>query len=469
MERYRSRSFQDLENMERRKRVEERIKELKRQKKSGRRARQEKRKPPVRRRIPGKRSLASYLLLALLFATFIAALVQVMSSGVEANLTEEEFPARGAVEVIEALSEGSKNLAPPKLSARSAILIDGETRQVLFQANSDERLPNASTTKILTAIVVLEKASLADRVVVSERAATTSEQSIWLKAGEMLTVEQLLYALLVQSANDAAVALAEHVGGSVEGFVEMMNQKAEEIGATSSHFVNPHGLDQKDHYTTARDLAIITAYAMENPEFRKIINTQSYEIPWPGNPYPRVCENHNKLLKIYPYANGVKTGYTNTAGKCLVGSAEKDGHLLISVVLNDNSFFEDSAALLEYGFEEFMQVDFVAEGDPILEVRVGEVPERRVKGISGESLSRLVRKDKALEAINGVVQFHQRVPFPVSRGERLGTITFEVDGDRVEVPVVAQDQVKPPNIIFRIIYSMIMIWVGIFKALIPGI
>jgi D-alanyl-D-alanine carboxypeptidase (penicillin-binding protein 5/6) len=197
------------------------------------------------------------------------------------------------------------------VSAQSAILIEASTGRVLLEQNAYERMPMASTTKLMTAILALEKCDTEETVVVSENASGIEGSSIWLSAGEHMSLSDMLFGLMLSSGNDAAIAVAEHVAGSVTDFVAMMNAKAAEIGAYDTHFANPNGLHADDHYTTAFDLSLICAYAMRNPYFCEIVKTQYKTIPWEGHEWDRVVKNKNKLLWNYEGGNGIKTGYTD--------------------------------------------------------------------------------------------------------------------------------------------------------------
>ncbi len=239
------------------------------------------------------------------------------------------------------------------VTAKSAILIEAASGRVLYEKNAFEKLPMASTTKIMTAIIAIENCNLNDTVVVSSNASEVGESSIWLAAGEKMTMSDMLFGLMLASGNDAAVAIAEHVAGSVDKFSEMMNAKAKEIGAYETNFNNPNGLPTDDHYTTAYDLAIISAYAMKNDFFRELVRTQYKTIPWEGHEYNRVVKNKNKLLWQYEGGNGIKTGYTKAAGRCLSAAAERDGMQLISVVLSASDMFGDCAKLMDYGFNNY--------------------------------------------------------------------------------------------------------------------
>lgn len=242
------------------------------------------------------------------------------------------------------------------LNAASAILMDGNTGAVLFERDPDAQRPPASVTKILSALLVLESGRLSDTVTVSRTAAETGGFRLGLRVGQKISLGDLLAAILIRSANDAAVAAAEHVGGSLGGFVDLMNAKAREIGMLNSHFANPHGLDQPFHYTTARDMAILTRVAMDHPTFAQLVRTRETRVTiWrPGRrtpvPQVRVVMSHNRLLGRVEGADGVKTGYTDSAGRCLVASASRGNQRMIAVLLNDPHRWTDAAALLEYGF-----------------------------------------------------------------------------------------------------------------------
>lgn len=245
-------------------------------------------------------------------------------------------------------------------SAKAAVVMDVKTGRVLFSKNADAKLPMASTTKIMTVLVAIESGRLSETVKVSKKASFTEGSSIYLKEGEKLTVEELLYGIMLRSGNDAATAVAEHIGGSVEGFAAMMNQKAKEIGAVNSHFVNPHGLDHPEHYTTAYDLALITSYALRNEKFAEIVKTKAKTISGPPDVnWDRSMKNKNKMLWQFEGGDGVKTGFTKRAGRCLVSSATRDNWKLCSVVLNCGAMWEESSSLLNYAFKSYSKEKIV--------------------------------------------------------------------------------------------------------------
>ncbi len=236
-------------------------------------------------------------------------------------------------------------------SARAAVLMEASTGDILFAQNKDARLPMASTTKIMTALVAIEALPLDTPVKIPAGAVGVEGSSIYLVAGEVLTLEELLYALLLQSANDAAAAIAIAVAGDIPSFAARMNKKVEELGLMDTHFVNPHGLDDEEHYTTAYELAAITRAALENPLLAEIVATERATIPMHSGEGVRVLINHNRLLRTYEGCIGVKTGFTKRTGRCLVSAAERDGVRLIAVTLGDGDDWRDHTAMLDYGFE----------------------------------------------------------------------------------------------------------------------
>lgn len=242
------------------------------------------------------------------------------------------------------------------VSAQSAILMEQTSGRVLFEKDAYTKRRIASITKIMTAIIAIESGKMNDTVTVSSRAVRAEGSSVYLKEGEKIKLRDLVYGLMLRSGNDAAIAIAEYVGGSVEGFVFLMNQKAEEIGMRNTHFANPHGLDDaENHYSTAYDMALLMRYAMHNEEFRKISGTKVYRAPNPDEKWDRIWRNKNKLLtNLYEYCTGGKTGYTKRAKRTLVTTAEKDGMELIAVTLNAPDDWNDHITMYEYGFEHYV-------------------------------------------------------------------------------------------------------------------
>ncbi len=267
----------------------------------------------------------------------------------------------------------------PKVEAISAILMDYETGRVLWGRKINDPLPMASTTKIMTAIVTLENGNLNDTVKVSRRAATAPEVNMNLRAGEEIKLEYLLYALMLQSSNDAAIAIAEHISGSVEEFCKKMTERAKELGAVDTVFETPNGLDKGEHHSTSYDMALITRHALGMNEFMRIVNTP--EVTAQSNLTTHTIVNKNRLLREYQGANGVKTGFTGKAGHCFIGSAKRDGVQLISVVLasgwgnkGKEQKWRDTKALLDYGFANYKHYVIVEKGK-----QAGSIPIERAK------------------------------------------------------------------------------------------
>lgn len=253
----------------------------------------------------------------------------------------------------------------PKTHARAATLIDVTSGRIIYSVKGEEILPIASLTKIMTAIVAIEHGRLDDKVKVGKNAFAKEGSSLYLKLGEQMTLSNLLYGLMLRSGNDAASAIAEHVGGSEEGFVYLMNEKAKQLGLTHSHFSNPHGLDTKAHYSSASDMAKLTAYALHNPVFREIVRTKVKTAPNPNDPWEYKWANKNKMLRLYDGADGVKTGYTKIARRCLVSSATRNGQQLAVVTLNDGDDWNDHAKLLDFGFSNYPLKPLVEKGEPV--------------------------------------------------------------------------------------------------------
>lgn len=280
----------------------------------------------------------------------------------------------------------------PGTHARAYSLIDVTSGRILSNSHGDQKLPIASLTKIMTAIVAIEYGKLEDMVKVGPRAYGKEGSSLYLQLGEEMSLENLLYGLMLRSGNDAATAIAEHVGGSEEGFVHLMNEKVRLLGLHNTHFQNPHGLDAKDHYSSANDLAVITAYALHNPYFKKIVGTPSWKAPNPNNPWDYKWANKNKMLRFYEGADGVKTGFTKIAKRCLVSSATRNGQQLAVVTLNDGDDWSDHRNLLDYGFAHYSLSEVIRKGQAVQDgmvagagfsypLRKGEVQkvERRLK------------------------------------------------------------------------------------------
>ena len=323
--------------------------------------------------------------------------------------------------------------------ARSAVLIEAETGRVLYENNAHEALPMASTTKIMTALLALENGNLQDTVTAGENAFGVPGTSIYLSLGEQLTLEQMLYGLMLASGNDAAVAVAEHIGGSVTEFCRMMTARAEEIGCENTVFTTPHGLPSQGHHTTAWDLAMITREAMKNPVFREIVSTQRASLPWAGHEYDRLLTNKNKLLSTYPGALGVKTGYTKAAGRCLVFAAERDGLALIGAVLNCPDWFNEAAALLDQGFEKWQMVTILSKGETVREIPVTGGAQSSVRVIAQSDVAAPVALDAWPDL---VIDLPDSLPAGIAQGHQVGSARLIDQGEAlITVPLIAAEDV----------------------------
>ncbi len=308
------------------------------------------------------------------------------------------------------------------ISAEKAILLDGQTGRVLYEKNADSQSLIASTTKIMTALIVCEHCNVLDRMRIPKEAVGIEGSSMYLKEGEVLTIQELLYGLMLHSGNDAAVALAIYCGGTVEGFAELMNDKAHDLGMTGSHFVNPNGLDAPDHYATARDLAILSAYAMENPIFAKTVSCKSVKAG------ERYLTNHNKLLWRLESANGVKTGYTKAAGRILVSGAKRDGRQLIAVTINAPDDWNDHTVLLEDGFSRFSTRLIVQDGQQLGTQAVSGGQAGHVTLIAAEDFSYAMASG---EQISIELPGSGFVYAPVAEGQSAGYAHVFLDGTAV--------------------------------------
>lgn len=280
------------------------------------------------------------------------------------------------------------SLPAQAVSAKSAVLMDCTTGRIFYSKDVDRRSLIASTTKIMTALVVCEQCNVLDRMRIPKEAVGIEGSSMYLQEGEVLTIQELLYGMMLHSGNDAAVALALYCGGTVEGFAQMMNDKARSLGLINTHFENPNGLDAENHYSTAKDLAILAAYAMENPIFAKIVSTKTVKAA------DRYLRNHNKLLWQLEGADGVKTGYTRAAGRILVSSAMRNGRRLVAVTISDPDDWQDHAKLMENGFSQY-QACTVVQKDEILgsvEIAGGEC--NQVELIAKEAFMYALRQDE---------------------------------------------------------------------------
>ena len=330
------------------------------------------------------------------------------------------------------------------LSARSAALVDASDGRLLYSKNSTQKMPMASTTKIMTAIVAIEQGNLDAVVEVPREAVGVEGSSIYLSAGEKLTLGNLVYALMLESANDAAAAIAIIIGGSIKGFADKMNEKAAELGLENTHFANPHGLDATGHYTTARDLAYLSAYALKNPTFREIVSTKKKTIPLNGNEGVRLLKNHNRMLRYYDGAIGVKTGFTKKSGRCLVSAAERDGLILVAVTLNAPSDWNDHTEMLDYGFESYVRLNLASRGSlSITMPAVGGVQDW-VMLTNTEDIA--VTLPVSHKSISSVIEAPHFVFAPMRAGSIVGRIVYYSDGEEIaSSPLITLNDLEKPK------------------------
>lgn len=353
--------------------------------------------------------------------------------------------------VLVALCVGLSFLAPsaeadavslPQVSARSAILISADDGEVFYAKNPDERLGPASTTKLMTALTVRSFFSDPDvSVKIPKEAVGIEGSSIYLCEGETLSVRELLFALLLSSANDAATALAITSAGSVEAFCDKMNALANEWGLKNTHFENPHGLSHEGHYTTARDLAEIARRALDDPLLSEIVATYKKTIPMDGTPDARLLVNHNRLLRTYEGAIGMKTGFTRATGRTLVSAAERDGLRLVAVTLNAPDDWRDHTAMLDFGFSSYERVTLVEAGEFCHSLPVVGGVTDSVTLKNSEPITLILPKDRA-DAVCTVLSDARFAYATVREGEVLATLRVECEGKTCSVELIASKSIQ---------------------------
>lgn len=335
--------------------------------------------------------------------------------------------------------------AAPEVGALGAILTDKESGRVLWQKNGDTPLAPASTTKIMTAVIALENAELSDVITVTDEAAAAPKVKMYLSAGEEITVEQLLYALMLQSSNDAAIALAIGISGSTEAFCKKMTEKAALLGCRDTVFETPNGLDTANHHSTPHDLATIAAYALDNPDFVRIIGTR--EVSFTTNKKTYHITNKDRFLSEYNGAIGIKTGFTGKAGHCFVGAATRGGRTLISVVLasgwgntGKERKWSDTKKIMDYGFENYHYTQLVNKGALVKNVKVNKGRAKTVPLVLAEDYGTLMRTD---EKYSLSLDYPTELTAPVTKGCRYGTARILTDGvPTAEIPVIAAEDVN---------------------------
>ncbi|MCK9216753.1 MAG: D-alanyl-D-alanine carboxypeptidase [Firmicutes bacterium] len=311
--------------------------------------------------------------------------------------------------------------------AKSSIVMDVNTGRILYSSNSALKLPMASTTKIMTVLLAIENCDLNDIVTVSRNASIQEGSSVYLREGERMRLSDLLYCVMLRSGNDAAVAVAEHISGSVEDFAELMNNRAKTLGAKNTNFMNPHGLPNDNHYTTSYDLALITREALKNKIFADIVKTKKHTVSELINE-KKYLENKNKMLWQYPGGDGVKTGYTGKAGQCLVSSATKDSWQILSVVLNCSDIWKGSTELLNYGFSNYDNIKVVDKSKIKINVNVLKGKEKAIQVIPKDDLYAPIKKiDNDYEKLDHVENLPKDAKAPVKKNSKAGTLEIYAD------------------------------------------
>lgn len=366
-----------------------------------------------------------------------------------------------------------------KINSEAGILVEVSTGRILYEKKSTKQMYPASTTKILTAILVLENCNLTDTVTVRETALANIPDGYVtcnLQVGEELSVKDLLYALMLPSANDAAYVLAEHVAGSVDAFSTMMNDKARELGCTSTHFVNPNGIHNDSHYSTAYDLYLIANYCMKNETFREIVSTTEYTLP-ATEKYPtadRVLKTTNDLIKpnsrgYFKNAIGIKTGYTSKAGNCLVAGSSRDGLEFIAVVLNggttdsgENARYADSKKLFNYAYDNFTLTKIIEKNSFVQSIEVNNATKetKNLDLIIDESITVVNNKSIDMNDVIPEIKINENIEAPIAKGQKVGTIKYKVDDIEYSANLLAKTEVV------RINYSIYFIIIGIILLLI---
>jgi len=389
---------------------------------------------------------------ALVLSTALGA----VSTGRSASAVEGDIIGSQSVVVAEAFAGMEPDVTMPAGILRTS---DGRT---LWSRDAQSERAMASTTKIMTALVVLDRADPSETVTVSARAAGVGEAEIDLMVGQTISVGELLEATLVRSANDGAYALAEHVGGSVEGFVALMNEKAADLGLVHTSFANPHGLDAPGHYTSAEDLVTLATIAMADPRFVQMVSQSSVTVA--GEYGLKRYDNSNRLLGTYEGANGVKTGWTNKAGYCVVGSATRGEIGLIAVVLgtdDEKQRFDEASTLLDWGFEHYAMTQVAAAETTAVLIPVRDYLDRTVTAVVAEDASVPVFD---LEGeVTTAIDYVQDVEAPVIAGQHLGTLTV-VQGERLlaQVPLIADVAVERPDTWSRVKIWFTRMWRSVF-------
>lgn len=373
---------------------------------------------------------------------FVMSIFLLTSSCVFAIEIEEESLT------IEEVKEVINMKGEPQILAKAALLYDKTYKKILYEKNIDAKVPNASTTKILTAIVAYENGNMNEEVIVSERAATVGGSTINLKKGNKILLGDLMKGLLICSGNDAAIAIAEHIGGSVEEFCNMMNQKAKELGASDTNFVTPHGLDSEGHYTTARNLMIFADYLLNFEYLANIVNTSNTNIKIDN--YTKNIHTTNEMLSIYEEADGLKTGYTSKAGRCLVTSITKNGRKLISIVLGCDTKKQrtkETIQLINYGYNEFEEVNIYEKLIKTFNLRIEKSIYKNYE-IKLNGIKMILLPKNKIEKVEYEYRINTNLVAPIRKNQKLGEIIIKMEGKQIEtIEIKCPEEIKRKNII----------------------
>lgn len=368
--------------------------------------------------------------------------IKVNATDISEIVTEEDILTQE--ELLEVMSK-TQDL---KINATAALLYDKTYDKILYAKNIDSRVPNASTTKVLTAIVAYENSNMDDIVEVSKKAASVGGSTINLRKGNKVKMGDLMKGLLMSSGNDAAIAIAEHVGGSIENFCEMMNQRAKELGATNTNFVTPHGLDREEHYTTIQDLLIFTKHFMEIPYLLEISNTSTASIKIDN--YTRELRTTNEMLSIYDAVNGIKTGFTGKAGRCLITSIASGERELVTMVLGCDTKKQrttETIQLITYGYDNFEEVDIFENMKKKFEIRVKKSLNGRYEIIISGNKKILIKKGE-----ENLIRYDYDISYdlvaPLANGQKIGQIQVLLNSEILtEIPITMPYEISPKNFI----------------------
>lgn len=381
-------------------------------------------------------------------------------------------------------SQKDININDITTNSSSCLLMDAKTGKIIYAKNAYEKLYPASTTKLMTAILTLENCKLTDTAIVSHNAIYSipvGYSHASLKEDEELTIEQLLNVLLIPSANDAAIVLAEHISGSVEEFSKLMNEKAKSLGCLNTNFVNPNGIQNKNHYSTAYDLALIGKYALKFPDIKRIAMVKQYTLPT-TNKYDktdRIFNATNGLINddvlnknYYEYATGLKTGYTDASGYCIVSTAKKDDKELIAVILNSDSIskrYSDCKTLFNYGFDNYEYITIQDEKAVVKQVEIenGSKSSKNLNVVVKDKIEVFTKNDTDLSKLEPTIEINENLKAPLAENTVIGKITYNIDGEEITSDLLAGSSVYPSDFeitIFRILLLFLILY-AVFKLL----